>query len=279
MDRELINSCIEYILEHLCDGLTVGALAEHFHYSESYLNRCFKEATGKSAYEFILRLKMDQSAVDIKLRKDLSITDVGINYGYSASNYSTAFKKHHRLSPAQFRQSVNVSGMINPYYPQGHNEFTDFDQYNSQIKIGELPDMPVIYERVVGNYIDLKDKWPRFLTVNSRFRKRGTLYIERFYDDPAVAGVSGCIYDICLTADSIGESDSTTVIPGGKYAIYPFEGLIEDIFCAVQGVFSVWLPRSGYFMNRRYGLNIYHNIDINDRVVRFDLCIPVERTK
>ena len=33
MDRELNNSCIEYILEHLCDGLTARDVAEHFHYS------------------------------------------------------------------------------------------------------------------------------------------------------------------------------------------------------------------------------------------------------
>lgn len=279
MDRELNNSCIEYILEHLCDGLTARDVAEHFHYSEAYLNRCFKAVTGKSIYEFILRLKMDQSAVDIKLRKDISITDIGLDYGYSASNFSWAFKKHHRLSPVEFRQAVNVSGMTNPFYPQAHSEYADFEQYNSQIIVSELPDMPVIYERVVGNYIDLKDKWPRFLASNSRFIKQDTLYIERFYDDPAVTDVSDCIYDICLTADINSESDNRLVIKGGKFAIYRFEGLIEDIFCAIQGVFSIWLPDSGYVMNRRYGLNIYRNMDIDNRAVSFDLCIPVKRNE
>lgn len=28
-----------------------------------------------------------------------------------------------------------------------------------------------------------------------------------------------------------------------------------------QGVFNIWLPRSGYKMDERYGLGIYHNID------------------
>lgn len=279
MDKEQINRCIEYMLEHLSENITVGEIAEHFHYSEAYFNRSFKEATGKSVYEFILRLKMDQSAVDIKLNRDKPITDVGLDYGYSPSNYSTAFKKRHRLSPAQFRQSVNVSGMTSPFYPQGHREFADFAQYDSCIVIRELADMPVIYERVVGSYMDLKDRWPRFLAANSRFTKHDTLYIERFYDDPAVADVSDCIYDLCLTIDDTCESNSTAVIPGGRYALYPFEGRIEDIFCAVQGVFNVWLPRSGYVMSRRYGLNIYHEMDFGSRIVRFDLCIPVKKAE
>jgi AraC family transcriptional regulator len=44
----------------------------------------------------------------------------------------------------------------------------------------------------------------------------------------------------------------------------------------VQGVFSVWLPQSGYVMARRYGLNVYPKIPENPDTVVFELCIPVE---
>lgn len=276
MNRELIDRSMDYMIQHFDEGISVKDVAEHFHFSEFYFCRCFKAATGESVYEFMKRLKMDQSAVDIKLVKDRSITDIGLDYGYSSSNYSSAFKKHHNVSPAEFRKSTEVTGMSNPFYPEGLSGFDTFDGYAGRIKIRELEDFAVIYERVIGNYIDLKEKWPQFLDKYRKYIKEDTLFMERFYDDPAIAKLDSCIYDICMTADPSCAPENLTTIKGGKFAVYRYEGKIQDIFCSVQGVFSVWLPASGYIMEKRYGLNIYQKIDGNSETVIMDLCIPVK---
>ncbi len=276
MNNELINQSIDYILRHFDEGISVKDVANHFHFSESYFCRAFKKATGESIYELIKRLKMDQSAVDIKLAKDKPITDIGLDYGYSSSNYSSAFKKHHNISPAEFRKSTNVTGMSNPFYPEGLSGFDTFEGYAGKIKIQGLMDVLVIYERVIGNYIDLKEKWPQFMGKYRNYIKADTLFIERFYDDPAITGLNSCIYDICMTTERSCTLDNVTIINGGKFAVYHYEGKIQDIFCLVQGVFSVWLPASGYTMDERYGLNIYHKIDGNSECVTMDLCIPVK---
>lgn len=276
MNKELINQSMDYILRHFDEGISVKDVADHFHFSESYFCRCFRKATGESIYEFIKRLKMDQSAVDIKLAKDRPITDIGLDYGYSSSNYSSAFKKHHKVSPAEFRKSTNVTGMSNPFYPEGLSGFDTFDGYAGKIKIEELVDVLVIYERVIGNYIALKGKWPRFMDKYRDYMKADTRFMERFYDDPAITGLNSCIYDICMTTDESCALDNLTTIKGGKFAVYRYEGKIQDIFCSVQGVFSVWLPASGYIMDERYGLNIYRKIDGNSEYVIMDLCIPVK---
>lgn len=275
MEKEQIDRSIDYILEHFDEGLTVGDVAAHFHFSEAYFNRSFKAITGKSVYAFILRLKMDQSAVDLKLQREKPVTEVGLDYGYSATNYSTAFKKHHRLSPVQFREAAGVNAMTSPFYPQGRRGFDSFARYDSMIFLRELGDLPVVYERVVGSYIELKQRWPRFIAAHRRYCNASTLYIERFYDDPAVTDPANCIYDICLSTADADASANTAVIPGGKYAVYHYQGRIEDIFCAVQGVFCVWLPQSGCVMDKRYGLNIYREMDFNSSTVSFDLCIPI----
>ena len=276
MDKELINQSIDYIIQHFNEELSVKDVAEHFHFSEYYFCRCFKAATGESVYEFIKRLKMDQSAVDIKLIKDRPITDIGLDYGYSASNYSAAFRKHHNASPTKFRKATNVTGMPNPFYPKGLSGFDTFAGYADKIKIKELEDFTVIYERAIGNYIDLKEKWLQFIDINMEHIKADTLFIERFYDDPTIAGLESCIYDICMTTDEFCNLDNRTIIKGGKYAVYRYEGEIQDIFCSVQGVFSVWLPASGYIMDKRYGLNIYNKMDRNSETVSMDLCIPIK---
>ena len=279
MDKEIVNQSIDYIIRHFDETLSVKDVAEHFHFSEYYFCRCFKAATGESVYEFIKRLKMDQSAVDIKLIKDRTITDIGLDYGYSASNYSSAFRKHHSASPAEFRKSTNVTGMPSPFYPEGVSDFDTFADYADKIKIRELEDFTVIYERVIGNYIDLKEKWPQFIDNYKDYVKTDTLFIERFYDDPTIAGLENCIYDVCMTTDESCVLKNKTTIKGGKYVVYHYEGKIQDIFCSVQGVFSVWLPASGYIMDKRYGLNIYQKISENSDAVTMELCIPIKYSK
>jgi AraC family transcriptional regulator len=129
---------------------------------------------------------------------------------------------------------------------------------------------------MIGNYIELKDKWFTFLDKYQDYIKADTLLIERFYDDPAITYRNSCLCDICITTDEYYRLDNVTTVKGGKFAIYRFEGKIPDIFCTLQGIFSVWLPASGYEMDKRYGLNIYREIDRENGRVIMDLCIPVK---
>jgi AraC family transcriptional regulator len=274
--KEVINQSIDYIIEHLDEKLTLEDVAEHIHFSKYYFDRSFKEATGEGVYEFIKRLKMDQSAVDLKLEKEKPITDIGLDYGYSSSNYSSAFRKHHNVSPVEFRNSTYVTGMSNPFYPEGLTGFDTFENYNSKIEIRCIPDYVTIFERMIGNYYELKEKWFAFLDQYRDYMKADTLLLERFYDDPAITDLNRCICDICMTTEEPCGLDNITTVKGGKYATYRFEGKIKDIFCTIQGIFSVWLPESGYEMDQRYGLNIYQHMDRENEYVRMDLCIPIK---
>lgn len=274
--KELINQSIDYIIQHFDENISIDDVANHFHFSKYYFCRSFKEVTGESVYTLMKRLKMDQSAIDIKLQKSKPITDIGLDYGYSASNYSSAFRKHHHVSPAEFRKATNVTGMSNPFYPEGISGFDTFEGYDRKIRIQQLSDFPVIYERIIGSYIEIKEKWFNFLEEYKEFIKADTLLMERFYDDPAITNLDSCICDICLTTDDFCRLNNVTTVKGGKFATYRFEGKIQDIFCTLQGIFSVWLPASAYEMDKRYGLNIYREIDRENERVILDLCIPIK---
>ncbi len=274
--REVINQSIDYIIQHIDEKLTLEDVAGHFHFSKYYFDRSFKEATGEGVYEFVKRLKMDQSAIDIKLEKNKPITDIGLDYGYSSSNYSSAFRKHHNVSPVEFRNSTYVTGMPNPFYPDGLTGFDTFENYNNHIEIRYIPDYVVIFERMIGNYYELKEKWFDFLDQYKDYLKTDTLLLERFYDDPSITERNRCICDLCMNTEEPYSLDNVTTIKGGKYATYRYEGKIKDIFCTIQGIFSVWLPESGYEMDQRYGLNIYQHMDRENETVRMDLCIPIK---
>ena len=222
---------------------------------------------------------MVQSAIDVKLRKDRSITDIGLYYGYTTSNYSTAFKEHYHLSPTDFRENANNSMIRNPFQPDIFTCLDTFAFYNESIDILDFQDFSVIFQRYLGNYHDIRDNWLSFLRLHETSMDEHTLMIERFFDDPSITDPQQCIYDLCLTIDSSDSSNDNAILAGGRFAVFHYSGQICDIFSALQGVFSVWLPESGYVMDQRYGFNIYRKVDFTHDYVVMDLCIPIKYLK
>jgi len=274
--NDAVNRGIEYIMRHLEDEISIDDVARHCNISKYHFSRVFRSQTGQSMYGFIKRLKMDQSALKLKIEKKKSITDIGLDYGYSSSNYSSAFKKHHAISPLEFRRLVNTSCVEHPFFEDVKASFLSFEEYDKEIRIEDLGDFPVIYERNIGNYIELGKKWCEFTEKYKEYLKEDTLLIERSYDDPSITDLDQCLYDICMTVEGNCPLENITTIEGGKFAVYRFSGSIPGIFTAFQGIFNVWLPDSGFQMDERYGLGIYRALDAEKMHVVMDLCIPVK---
>lgn len=276
MDREkLVNQSIDYIMQHLNEDLSLDSVAAQFYISKYYFSRIFKEITGESVYAFIKRCKVDQSAIDMKLNPAKAITDIGLEYGYSASNYSSVFKNHHDISPAMFRRSISTRSMAVPFSSERVVHLKTAEEYAAQIELQTLDDLFVLYKRYIGNYVDLEKNWYQFLDEYKTFLNEKTILVERFFHDPVITNMSQCICDICMTVEHDCNLSNVMWIRGGQWIVYHFVGEIKDIFEALQGIFSVWLPQSGYKMIERYGLNIYRHIDWDNHSVVMDLYIPV----
>ncbi|WP_294151880.1 GyrI-like domain-containing protein [uncultured Clostridium sp.] len=277
MDRKkLVNQSIDYIMQHLGEDLSLDTVSAHFFISKYHFSRIFKEETGESIYSFIKRCKVDQSAVDIKLNPAKAITEIGLDYGYSSSNYSSVFKKHHDVSPSCFKQAIPTLRMPVPFTPERFAYFKTAEEYAAQIEIKELDDFFVVYERFIGNYIDLEKNWYCFVDKYKAQLNETSILVERFFNDPAITNSAQCICDICMTVEEDCDLSNVMWIRGGRWIVYRFDGEIKDIFETLQGIFSVWLPQSGYTMAQRYGLNIYQWIDRDNHRVVMDLCIPIE---
>ena len=165
---------------------------------------------------------MEQSALRLKIEKDKSITSIGFNYGYDSANFSSAFKNHLRISPAQFRKLVNTTNPSHPLYPDRPGRYKSFDELDRQISLQELDDFFVIYERRIGNYLDLGENWCDFTEKYEAFLTEDTLLIERSYDDPTITSVDQCLYDICMTVDKDCCLENVMTIRGGKFAVFRF---------------------------------------------------------
>ena len=69
---------------------------------------------------------------------------------------------------------------------------------------------------------------------------------------------------------------STSSIPGGKYAVYRFHGHKKDIYTEYQGLFTVWLPQSGYELKCGELYDVIRKFNGEADILELDICIPLE---
>lgn len=268
INNDIVNKAINYIMLHILEPITLEEVADYCNISKFYFSRIFKAETGESVYGFIKRVKLDQSALRLRLESQKTITDIGLDYGYSAYNYSTAFKNHMHLSPYEFRKQTDSIST---------NTQISFEEIDKQIKIEIHPDYKVIYERKISDYKDMKNDWCDFTEKYSKYITSKTIFFERTYDDPTITEKNHCIYNICMTYPENSGLKNTTVLTGGKFAVFPFKGFIKDISeTHVLLLRNIWFPQSGYELDNRLSYELYHYVDNETMYMEFDICIPIK---
>lgn len=257
-----INSTIEYIIKNLEENITAESVAEHFHISRSYFSRLFKAETGESVYAFIKKKKLEFSAILLKSQEERNITDVATSFGYSSSNYSTAFRLFFDKSPVEFR-AERLGAHNERIDPSNEAIARVYDEIARTVRIEDLPEYDVVYERYIDNYGCLKTLWERFCSRYDRFATPQTIFFERTYDDPTLIDKNTCLFDIAMSCegligrDDIPPSASFGRINGGKFAICLFHGYLGEIPQFHDKLMNLFLPLSG------------HSLSPNNDFVRF----------
>ena len=97
--------------------------------------------------------------------------------------------------------------------------FKTAKEYAARIEIQELPDFFVLYERFIGNYVELERHWYQFLELYQAYLEEETILVERFFHDPAITSLSQCICDICMTVKEDCNLDNLMRIKGGRWIV------------------------------------------------------------
>lgn len=272
-----VNEAIDYIFRHVEEEIRLEDVAEHCHFSKYYFSRLFKEQTGESIYGFVKRVRLEQSAFRLKVERERPVTEIGLDYGYSSSNYSWAFRQHYHMTPVSFRKGSFRQSMEHPFFHHESWQAESFEECGKKIAVKQVPDYRVVYERRFGSYEGLSRQWSRFVGKYREYFTKGTLFLERTYDDPAVTKEENCLSDICMTVEEDCPLENTTVIQGGRCAVYGFKGSMKHIYAAYQTIFLVWMPRTGYVLDGRRSLfDVYHMVDEDSGYMEMDICVPVK---
>ena len=93
-----------YIQHHMSEPISAEQLAEHLFLSRPYLSRKFKEETGESLTDFILKEKTEEAKRLLRY-SDKSLTAIGAYLGFSsASHFSRVFKTYVGSTPSEYRE-------------------------------------------------------------------------------------------------------------------------------------------------------------------------------
>ena len=248
--RVVINKAIGFIFDNIEEEITVDDVAKHCGYSKYHLMHMFKEDTDEALYQFMKRVRLERSAWRLKVEKDKSVAEIGIDYGYSSSNFATAFKKHLNISPVDFRKK---SEQLVEQSSFSHGiSIDELEKSENLITVEKLDSFLVVYERKKGNYHDLPEQWCKFIKKYEHLSSADTIYMESTIDDPSITDENNC-----------------------KYAVYHYKGFPQFLFMVYQEVFCRWLSKTGNQLDNRPMFDIYRNIR-EDGYMEIDICFPLQ---
>ncbi len=104
-----IYTAITFIEENLTTSITVKDMAKAAGYSVYHFSRTFNKVTGHSPYDYFMRRKLSEAAMDVLENKD-SFTDIAFKYQFT--NYETFMRGFQRFfgvtPPSEFKEQRKV---------------------------------------------------------------------------------------------------------------------------------------------------------------------------
>ena len=96
----------DYVSEHLVEEIPVEKLAELVELSPFHFSRVFKESTGMSPLQFVVRERITRGQQLIR-ETSRSLIEIALEVGYtSPSSFSKVFRRVTGVTPMEFRNSL-----------------------------------------------------------------------------------------------------------------------------------------------------------------------------
>ncbi len=100
------KNILDYVMSNLYQDLSLQSLSEIVHQSPYHFAKVFKNTTGLSPHQFVLKLRLEKASELIRLKKT-SLTEIAHSIGfYDQSHFTNSFKRFYGVTPRQFYKSV-----------------------------------------------------------------------------------------------------------------------------------------------------------------------------
>ena len=105
VSTERIEQVLKYIELNWKKNIGLDEMADTMKITPQYLCKLFKEAIGKTPYEYLISYRLQKSK-EMMADKKLLISDISSRAGFNDTSYFCAvFKKYEGITPRQFRET------------------------------------------------------------------------------------------------------------------------------------------------------------------------------
>jgi AraC family transcriptional regulator len=109
LTHQQMRRVIDFVQDHLSQDLSLEALAEQTGFSAYHFARLFRQTTGESPHQFVLRQRIERAQQLLKER-DLPLVHVALESGFASQSHLTqVFKRYLGLTPRAYRQNYFIS--------------------------------------------------------------------------------------------------------------------------------------------------------------------------
>lgn len=108
LTHQQMKRVMDFIQDHLRQDLSLEALAQQTGFSPYHFACLFRQATGESPHQFVLRQRIERAQRLLKER-DVPLAHVAVESGFAnQSHFTQTFKQHLGLTPRAYRQDGSI---------------------------------------------------------------------------------------------------------------------------------------------------------------------------
>ncbi|MBK1894739.1 AraC family transcriptional regulator [Chryseobacterium paridis] len=296
--KKRIIKIIQYIEDHLDTELSLEKVAEIGAYSPFHFHRIFKLITGETLQNYIIRKKIEKSALYLSLRKGVDIKEIYMDLGFANhSVFNKTFKKYYGKSPSEFRKSAPESfhkilqvesknGQIDTVFRQylcTIENLLKWRTMNLKIKVTALEEMHLAavmglgLSQVEPSYTILLD-WAK---KKQLFPRDNVKMISVYHDSFKITPPDKVRIHACMLLDDQLKEQEGEVFPetleAGKFIIGSGEVTLDDFEQCWASLF-LWMNENHYSIRKSFPFEIYHSNfkDHPEGKMIVDFCIPIQ---
>lgn len=290
-----INIILLFIDNNLDSELSLEIVAKVGFYSPFHFHRIFKAITNETLNSYITRKRIEKTASILLHQKNVSITELSLQYGFNSnSSFTRTFKKFFGISPSEFRKSKPKYSKISQVeskngqenglseeYICNINNLINWIKMNAKIEIKEMPKLELAFITQIGpeglgNAYAKLMQWAAPKGLLTEDSKMATIYHDSYkITEPEKVRMSACL--ILKEKTEVSGEVGLTTIEKGKFIVGHFEIGIQEFEKSWTGLF-IWMNENGYKKADRNPFEIYHN-NFNEhpeKIAIVDFYIPIE---
>lgn len=103
-----LGHVLTYLRHNCTSDIDLDAMAQRFGYSVRNFNRVFRDATGTTPHNYLVKLRIGEAMRALR-QTDANITSIAFSAGFNDSNYfSYTFNKLTGMSPSEYRRLSRI---------------------------------------------------------------------------------------------------------------------------------------------------------------------------